>query len=265
MSEAGNSPGSDAGTPTSEAGYGPIPDPATVPLQPPVIYGPYTKGSGATSPAAQPPVRQPPAAQPPLRSHATELAAQPPSGPPGSAPRQYPPAPSQPPYSMPRAGYPSQPSPAAAPDPADYATWSRRALALLVDDIPALIASAVFFAGYGQFVTALLRSGSAGLPANGRPLMLIGGGGYLVALGWTVYNRWITAGRTGQSLGKRLTRIALVSEITSQPIGAFQAFLRDLVHILDGLAYVGFLWPLWDDKRQTFADKLVRTMVVTAP
>ena len=33
-------------------------------------------------------------------------------------------------------------------------------------------------------------------------------------------------------------------------------------HILDALTYVGFLWPLWDAKRQTFADMLMRTVVV---
>ena len=42
------------------------------------------------------------------------------------------------------------------------------------------------------------------------------------------------------------------------------AFIRDLVHILDGMAYVGYLWPLWDEKKQTFADKIMRTIVVNA-
>jgi uncharacterized RDD family membrane protein YckC len=62
-----------------------------------------------------------------------------------------------------------------------------------------------------------------------------------------------------------VTGIKLVSELTDAPIGPSNAFVRDLVHILDGMAYVGYLWPLWDDKRQTFADKIVRTIVVTAP
>jgi uncharacterized RDD family membrane protein YckC len=95
--------------------------------------------------------------------------------------------------------------------------------------------------------------------------MAIGGVLYLGALGWTIYNRWIRAGRTGQSWGKRLTKIVLLSELTSQPIGPINAFLRDLVHILDGFAYVGYLWPLWDEKKQTFADKLMKTIVIEAP
>jgi len=43
------------------------------------------------------------------------------------------------------------------------------------------------------------------------------------------------------------------------------SFLRQLVHILDSLAcYIGWLWPLWDAKSQTFADKIMNTVVVNA-
>ena len=94
--------------------------------------------------------------------------------------------------------------------------------------------------------------------------MIVGIAIMLAGFGWTIYNRWLVAGRTGQSLGKRVTKIRLVGELTDAPIGPTNAFLRDLVHILDGIAYVGYLWPLWDDKRQTFADKIMRTIVVNA-
>jgi uncharacterized RDD family membrane protein YckC len=95
--------------------------------------------------------------------------------------------------------------------------------------------------------------------------MIIGFVVMLASIGWQIYNRWITAGRTGQSLGKRVLKISLISEETGQPIGALNAFLRDLVHILDGFAYVGFLWPLWDEKKQTFSDKIMKTVVVDQP
>ena len=32
-----------------------------------------------------------------------------------------------------------------------------------------------------------------------------------------------------------------------------------------GLLCVGYLWPLWDAERQTFADKLMHTVAVTTP
>ena len=41
-----------------------------------------------------------------------------------------------------------------------------------------------------------------------------------------------------------------------------QTFLRQLCHYLDGAVYIGYLWPLWDPMRQTFADKLMKTVVI---
>lgn len=40
------------------------------------------------------------------------------------------------------------------------------------------------------------------------------------------------------------------------------ALLRDVAHILDAILCVGFLWPLWDRKRQTFADEIMSTLSV---
>jgi uncharacterized RDD family membrane protein YckC len=85
----------------------------------------------------------------------------------------------------------------------------------------------------------------------------------LAALGWTIYNRWYRGGVTGHSLGKKVLHLRLVSEETGQPIGALMAFVRDICHIVDAvICYVGFLFPLWDAKRQTLADKIVRTVVI---
>ena len=85
----------------------------------------------------------------------------------------------------------------------------------------------------------------------------------LATLGWIGYNRWYRAGATGQSLGKSATNARLINEQTGAPIGAGLAFLRDLAHFVDAIiCYVGFLFPLWDSKRQTLADKIVGTVVV---
>jgi uncharacterized RDD family membrane protein YckC len=162
-------------------------------------------------------------------------------------------------------GYPPVGNPSVFPVRTDYAPWGRRAAGLLLDQIPALVAVAFFAVGYGLFISALVQSNSGTVPTAGVVPMAVGGILYLGALGWTVYNRWMSAGRTGQSWGKRLTKISLVSELTSHPIGPLNAFLRDLVHIFDAFAYVGYLWPLWDEKNQTFADMLMKTIVIDAP
>lgn len=95
---------------------------------------------------------------------------------------------------------------------------------------------------------------------------IIMGVGWLGGLVWVVLNRWVKGGRTGQSFGRRVVGIKLVGEQSGAPIGAGSAFLRDLCHAADSAAcYVGFLWPLWDERNQTFADKIVKTIVVTVP
>src|SRR6185369_14338192 len=89
--------------------------------------------------------------------------------------------------------------------------------------------------------------------------------GWFGWIGWSIYNRWITQGNTGQSMGKRYAKIKLVREDNGQPIGPGMAFLRDLAHAVDNvICYVGWLWPLWDDKSQTLADKIVGTVVINA-
>ncbi len=86
--------------------------------------------------------------------------------------------------------------------------------------------------------------------------------GYALMLGLTIWNRYIRAGRTGQSWGKKVVGIHLVRESDLRPIGAGMAFVRDITHIVDGFFYQGYLWPLWDPKRQTFADRICSTVIL---
>jgi Mce-associated membrane protein len=64
----------------------------------------------------------------------------------------------------------------------------------------------------------------------------------------------------GWSLGRALCGIAVVHR-DGAAIGAWGLLLRDLAHLLDTVSVVGWLWPLWDSRRRTFADILVRTEV----
>ena len=44
------------------------------------------------------------------------------------------------------------------------------------------------------------------------------------------------------------------------------SFVRQIAHIVDSIPCdIGYLWPLWDGKRQTFADKLLKPIVVNQP
>jgi uncharacterized RDD family membrane protein YckC len=147
----------------------------------------------------------------------------------------------------------------------DYASWGKRVAAMLIDQIPTYVGLIIFCVGYVLWIASIAQSTGSTVDLTGGAVpMIIGTLVMLAGTVWTIYNRWFVAGRTGQSLGKRITRIRLIGEPSDAPIGPMNAFLRDLVHTVDGLAYVGYLWPLWDDKKQTFADKLMRTIVVNA-
>jgi uncharacterized RDD family membrane protein YckC len=152
-----------------------------------------------------------------------------------------------------------------APLPGDYASWDKRVRARLIDQFLTYLGLIICGTSYLILIVQLARSGSTvDFEAGAAVAVIIGLGVLLAGMGWTVYNRWIIAGRTGQSLGKRATKIRLIGEETNAPIGAMNAFIRDLVHILDALTLVGYLWPLWHDRKQTFADQVMRTVVVNA-
>ncbi|MEU8782895.1 RDD family protein [Streptomyces sp. NPDC048637] len=86
-------------------------------------------------------------------------------------------------------------------------------------------------------------------------LMIVGGSFFLMA----------KEGSTGQTPGKKALGIRVLKETTGQPLGFGMTFVRYLCRYLNGLLCgIGWLWPLWDDKSQTFADKLVGSLVVKA-
>lgn len=145
----------------------------------------------------------------------------------------------------------------------DYAGWTRRVGASVVDALPGLVAVVVLVAGYLPTYLGFVRGDLTVAPRY--PLLVVGSVLALGALLLTVANRHVLAGRTGQSAGKRLTGIWLVHRTTGRPIGTLDAFVRDLLHVLDGLGGVGYLWPLWDEERKTLADKVAETVVVRTP
>lgn len=150
-----------------------------------------------------------------------------------------------------------------------YAGWFTRVGAYLIDYIAGLLAAIPALLGYVVLLTntstkinpdgskSTTYSGSVAVPTI---LILIGA---VTGIAFFVWNICIRQGRTGATIGKSVLAIRLVNS-DLQPIGAGWAFLRYLLHILDGICYLGYLWPIWDDRKQTFADKIMNTFVIQA-
>jgi uncharacterized RDD family membrane protein YckC len=85
----------------------------------------------------------------------------------------------------------------------------------------------------------------------------------LVGLVYLFWNYGYRQGTTGSSLGKSVMKVKVVSEITGQPLGFGMSVVRQLAHFVDAvICFIGFLFPLWDAKRQTLADKIMTTVVL---
>jgi Mce-associated membrane protein len=77
----------------------------------------------------------------------------------------------------------------------------------------------------------------------------------------TMINRVVLPAVSGWSLGRALMGIAVVLA-DGDSVGVGRLLCRDLAHLLDTLSvFVGWLWPLWDPRRRTFADLLLGTEV----
>jgi uncharacterized RDD family membrane protein YckC len=88
-------------------------------------------------------------------------------------------------------------------------------------------------------------------------------GAAIVGLAFLMWNSGYRQGRSGQSLGKSVLGTRLVGMRSGEPVGFSRAFGRQIAHLLNGIPLgVGYLWPLWDEQRQTFADKVCSTLVV---
>jgi uncharacterized RDD family membrane protein YckC len=209
--------------------------------------------SGSYPPDMPPPVGYPPA--PPMGGY-------PPPPPMGG----YPPPPplgGYPPY-----GYPLPPG--AYPQlggtglpPQAYTSWITRVAAYFIDLVPVVV---LFIVGQALLLVTATKSGcvdgiygcraeSSGL---GVVLMVLFS---LAAMGFSIWNYGYRQGTTGSSVGKSVMKFKVVGEVTGQPIGFGMSIVRQLAHIVDGLiCNLGYLFPLWDSKRQTLADKIMSTV-----
>ena len=157
--------------------------------------------------------------------------------------------------------------------PAAYASWFQRVGAFLIDQLLGVVAMIPYYLGAVMAastvetttdpVTGELTTTGGGASGISLVLMFLG---VALAIAYFVWNYCLKQGRTGYTVGKGVLGIKLIKQDTGQPMGAGLSFVRQIAHIVDAIpCYLGYFWPLWDSKRQTFADKIMGTVVIEQP
>jgi Mce-associated membrane protein len=135
-----------------------------------------------------------------------------------------------------------------APEPA---RWRARAAALAIDLLP------------GAIVVAAMALTALSFPRGGVWWWIAVSIAGLAILA-TAVNRTLLPAIAGWSLGRAFRGIEVVrGRGQTEAVGAGRLLLRDVAHLLDTVPlFAGWLWPLRDKRRRTFADLLARTEVV---
>ncbi|MFE3446995.1 protein kinase [Nocardia sp. NPDC059180] len=142
-----------------------------------------------------------------------------------------------------------------------FASWGARFGAALLDGLPAgMLAGLGIVILQATSTTPTASNPSGGSSGSGSAVMALC---YAVALAYLVWNVGFRQGTTGQTWGKKVVGISVIGIQTGLPLGVGTSIARQLAHIVDALpCYLGFLFPLWDAKAQTIADKMIGSVVV---
>lgn len=123
--------------------------------------------------------------------------------------------------------------------PSPLASWGTRAIGFIIDYAPLWILEIIFF--------------------RSRAIVTLLG---VISIGYLVYLGYLD-GMTGQTPGKAIMGIRLVNT-QGELIGTGPGIGRKFLHILDSLVcLLGWFLPIVDAKRQTIADKIMSTFVVS--
>ena len=192
-----------------------------------------------------------------------------------------------PPYAPPPTGFSAPPPPEyGAPLPAmsyathgaagfgapmEFATWGQRVLGSLVD---AVVYFGVTILMYMILVLpALFLGGIGGDPGSGFPVFALLGIGVFGVLyfGFLLYNEIYLRSTRGATIGQGVMGLKTVTPEGGVPATG-SLVLRFVSKIAFGvipcvgtvLTLVDYLFPLWDEKKQTLHDKVAGTFVIKA-
>lgn len=177
------------------------------------------------------------------------------------------------PPSRPPGGFAQGPTPIAGrtTDSSLYTPWFTRVLAYVIDSIPVYLLVAIGVVALITFQKVeTLCAGDICATGNNGPsttAYLILTACIVIVLAFSLWNRGIRQGKTGSSIGKQILKFKVVDDASRQPIGAGKGVVRELIYFVFAwlcsiLLLVAVLFPLWDAKRQSLVDKIMKTVCV---
>lgn len=148
-----------------------------------------------------------------------------------------------------------------------YTRWLTRVGAAVIDGTPLLVAWAIWeVVAVGSAPTDCVTYDNGGVSCTAVHSPEGGVAGVLTVIVTVAYLGWnfgYRQGRSGASFGKSVMGFRVLDQNTWQPLGFGASALRQILHLLDVvLCGIGYLFPLWDPRRQTLADKLMGTVCV---
>lgn len=157
--------------------------------------------------------------------------------------------------------YPNLPCDAAMPlgTPGPVlASWGKRVAAAVLDGA---IGAGTTFLAFGDQSVTVPFIGTAFQPTGvqGVPTTSWTDSGWVISAVLLVI---VMQAYLGVTPGKIVMGIAVVHERDARPIGLVRTTVRWLLHILDSILLIGYLRPLWNAQRKTFADSIMATVVL---
>lgn len=128
----------------------------------------------------------------------------------------------------------------------NYASFGARFVALFIDGV---------ILGIINFIL-----GAIAAPLGDSAASLVSMLGTLI--GWAYFIYLDVA--QGATLGKKVMHLRVQKTDTGENLNYVEAFLREVVgRILSSIVlFLGYFWMLWDDKKQTWHDKVANSVVV---
>lgn len=146
--------------------------------------------------------------------------------------------------------------------PQKYVGFWKRLLASIIDGLILSVAFSLFFSllsSRGGLNFSFFIGGSPFLTYSGSENML----GNLLRIGLTIAYYVVLTWQSGATLGKRIVHIKVVTENGSKASFTSILLRESIGKFVSTIAIgLGFLWVIWDAKKQGWHDKLAKTVVV---